>query len=100
MLYTARRVGGTEAMAAGLCDRLAPPERLRDEALELAQEIAASATLAVRSIRATLRRGLVENVRQALAHERTEQMALATTEDCREGIRASIQRRTPMFHGL
>jgi enoyl-CoA hydratase/carnithine racemase len=45
------RIGGEQAHAIGLCDRLVPAERLREEAIALAAEIAKSTPLAIRSIR-------------------------------------------------
>ncbi len=99
MLMTGRRVGGEEALRLRLADRLAEPGRLRAVARELAAEIAASAPLAVRSIRATLRRGLAERVRAALEHELAEQKILWATKDSAEGIAASLARRTPVFTG-
>jgi 2-(1,2-epoxy-1,2-dihydrophenyl)acetyl-CoA isomerase len=99
LLLTARRVGGEEAARIGLADRLAEPGRLRETAQELALQIAASAPLAVRSIRSTLREGLAARVRQALDHELTEQQALWATRDSAEGVAASLQRRTPVFTG-
>jgi enoyl-CoA hydratase/carnithine racemase len=99
MLLTGRRVGGEEAVRLGLADRLAEPGGVREAAWELAREIAASAPLAVRSMRATLRADLAARVRQALDHELAEQMVLWQTRDSAEGIEASLQRRTPVFRG-
>lgn len=99
MLLTARRVGGEEAVRIGLADRLADPGRLRETAWELAAQIAASAPLAVRSIRATLRGDLSARIRQALDHELAEQKVHWATRDSAEGIKASLQRRTPEFLG-
>ncbi len=101
LLLTGRRVGGTEALALGLCDRLAPEgeEELRGFALGYAGELAASGPLAVRAIRATLRQGLVEEVRAAMAHECAVQLALAGTADFAEGVRATAERRPPDFTG-
>jgi enoyl-CoA hydratase/carnithine racemase len=97
LLTTGRRIGGEEAHRIGLCDRLA--EDPRAEAHVLAAEIAASAPLAVRSIRATLRAGLVDRFAEALDHERTEQVRLMATADFAEGIAASAARRDPRFTG-
>ncbi|MBO3743182.1 enoyl-CoA hydratase/isomerase family protein [Actinoplanes flavus] len=99
MLLTGRRVGGEEAFRLGLADRLAAPGRLRETAHRLAAEIAASAPLAVRSIRATLRGDLADRVRKALDHELAEQKIHWATRDSAEGILASLQRRTPVFTG-
>lgn len=100
MLLTGRRVGGEEALRIGLADRLAEPGTLRETAFALAGEIAASAPLAVRSIRATLRAGLASRVREALDHELAEQKVHWATEDSAEGIAASLERRTPTFRGV
>jgi 2-(1,2-epoxy-1,2-dihydrophenyl)acetyl-CoA isomerase len=99
LLYTGRRVPGEEALRLGLCDRVAKPERLREEALAFAREIAGSAPLAVRSIRETLRGDLAEQVRAATERERSEQARLQQTDDFREGTRAMAERRTPRFEG-
>jgi 2-(1,2-epoxy-1,2-dihydrophenyl)acetyl-CoA isomerase len=99
LLYTGRRITGDEAVLIGLADRLADPGRLRSAARELAAEIAASAPLAVRSIRATMRGGLAARVRAATDREAAEQERLRQTADFAEGIRASSERRPPRFEG-
>lgn len=99
LLLTGRRVDGTEAVRLGLADRLAEPGRVRETAVAWAREIAASAPLAVRSIRATLRAGLAEQVQQALTYELAEQARLWATADCAEGLAASLGRRAPVFTG-
>lgn len=99
MFYTGRRIAGEEAMAWGLADILAAPGRLREEASKLATEIAENAPLAVRSTRATMRRGLADAVKAQTDHELAEQSWLARTEDHREGIRAVSERRPGRFRG-
>jgi 2-(1,2-epoxy-1,2-dihydrophenyl)acetyl-CoA isomerase len=99
LLYTGRRVRGEEAYALGLCDRLAAEEELRGEAYALAREIAASAPLAVRAIRQTMRGDLSDRVRAATEREHAQQAPLFATDDFQEGVRASAERRTPRFTG-
>jgi enoyl-CoA hydratase/carnithine racemase len=99
LLLTGRRVPGEEALSLGLCDRLVEGNEVRGAAHAFAAELARSAPLAVQSIRATLRDGLVERVSAALEREASEQHRLRGTEDFREGVGASLQRRTPRFHG-
>ncbi len=99
LFYTGRRLSGHEAHEIGLADELVPLEQVRARALELAHEIAASAPLAVQSTRATLRKGLVEQIRLAVAHESTEQNAQFKTADFREGVAAYAARRPPRFTG-
>lgn len=99
LLLTGRRLAGDQAHAIGLLDRLVGPAELDDEAHAFAVDIATSAPLAVASIRSTMRRGLIEQVRAATAHERTEQERLMLTADFAEGVAASATRRTPHFEG-
>jgi enoyl-CoA hydratase/carnithine racemase len=99
LLLTGRRVGGVEALALGLCDRLAGDgeDELIAEAVAFAGELSASGPLAVRSIRATLREGMVEAARASMERECAEQLALRHTADFTEGVRAAAERREPRF---
>jgi len=99
LLLTGRRVPGREALTLKLCDQLAPEDDLRATAHALAGQIAASAPLAVAAIRATMRGDIVERVRKALDREAGEQDRLRQTEDFREGVTASFERRDPHFEG-
>jgi 2-(1,2-epoxy-1,2-dihydrophenyl)acetyl-CoA isomerase len=97
MLYTGQRVDGETALRIGLCDRLVEPEQLLDEAHALAVEIAGSAPLAVRAIRSTMRGSLAAEVQAATAVEHGRQRLLRDTDDYREGVTATAERRTPVF---
>lgn len=99
LFYTGRRIGGAEAVSMGLADVLVAQDQVRTEALKLAREIAVSAPLAVQSTRATLRQGLVEQLRVAVARESIEQNAQFKTADFREGVAAMAERREPKFRG-
>ncbi|MGH1503841.1 MAG: enoyl-CoA hydratase/isomerase family protein [Acidimicrobiales bacterium] len=99
LLYTGRRIDGPAAAEIGLLDRLVDDERIRAEAHDLAAEIAASAPLAVASIRATMRGHLPDAIRAATDRERAEQERLGATNDWREGVAAMAERRDPNFTG-
>ncbi len=97
LLYTGRRINGTEAAGIGLADRLAPLAEVRTVAYNLAVEIAHSAPLAVESIRQTMRGDLAQRVREATDREQVEQDRLRLTADWREGVAAMAERRLPNF---
>ena len=99
MFYTSRRVKGDDAHRMGLADVLVPPAQVRTAAQELAREIAGCAPLGVVATRATLRQGLADRIAAATKHELTEQTRLRRTQDFKEGIQASAERRDPQFRG-
>jgi enoyl-CoA hydratase/carnithine racemase len=99
LLYTGRDVMGDDALRIGLADRIANPDGLRSSARQFADEIAASAPLALLAIRETMRGDLAEQVRRATAHENAEQQHLRTTHDFHEGVAAIAERRPPVFTG-
>ena len=99
LLYTGRRVDGPEAFKLGICDRLVEKDSLDEAARDLARAIAASAPLAVRSIRHTMRADLAQSARRAMERERAEQTRLMATADFSEGVAAVAERRIPVFHG-
>lgn len=99
MFFTGRRVAGEQAVEWGLADELADRSAVRERALDLAAEIAASAPLALVSTRKTLRQGLAENVARHADREDAEQYWLSQTEDFQEGVRAVAERRAGKFNG-
>lgn len=99
LLLTARRVEAPEARAIGLCEQVVPAGTEVESAREVAEEIARAAPLALAATRATLRRGLAEEARSAMAHELAEQASLAGTQDATEGVAAMLAGRHPRFSG-
>ncbi|MGC1562840.1 MAG: enoyl-CoA hydratase/isomerase family protein [Bradyrhizobium sp.] len=99
MFYTSRRVRGDEAFATGLADVLVPQDRVRSAAMTLAAEIAENAPLGLMSTRATMRADLADRVRKATEHELGQQTWLRKTDDFKEGVKATAERRLPNFTG-
>jgi 2-(1,2-epoxy-1,2-dihydrophenyl)acetyl-CoA isomerase len=99
LLYTGRSLSGTDAADVGLVDRVAAADDLGAVSLGIAAAIAAASPLAVRSIRRTMRAGLLELVSQAVEHEIREQRLLFETSDFDEGVSAARERRRPEFSG-
>ena len=97
LFLTGNRIGGEEAHAIGLVDRLVPDGQLREGAFALAREIAVNAPLAIMSISETLRLGLADKARERMDRERAEQVRLRVTSDAEEGIRAVTERRDGDF---
>jgi enoyl-CoA hydratase/carnithine racemase len=99
IFYTSRRVTGEEATRMGLANVCVPQDQVRGEAMKLAQEIAECSPLGLLSTRATMRAGLADRVMAATNHELAEQTRLRATEDFKEGIKATAERRVANFRG-
>ncbi|RLV57381.1 enoyl-CoA hydratase/isomerase family protein [Aeromicrobium phragmitis] len=99
LLLTARRISADEAQDMGLVDEITETAFVRERAHRLAAVIASNAPLATREIRSLLRADLAPAVREATRNERRRQDVLQATSDHREGVAASLARRTPRFAG-
>lgn len=99
MFYTSRRVTGDEAYAMGLANILVPQDRVRDAAFKLANEIAENSPLGLLSTRATMRAGLADRVKSQTDHELKEQTWLRETDDFKEGVKSTEERRAAKFTG-
>ncbi len=97
LLYTGRRINGEEAVRIGLADELVAQLEVKERALALAHEIAASAPLAIETTRATLRQGFAQRVTQANQREIAIQLEQFRTSDFGEGAAAMEARRQPIF---
>lgn len=99
LFYTGRRVSGSEAVRIGLADELVAADQVLPAAVKLAAEMAECAPLSVMATRRILRRGKVEDFIAATKLEDAEQAIMRHTEDYAEGVKASTERRTPVFKG-
>jgi enoyl-CoA hydratase/carnithine racemase len=99
MFYTSRRVPGDEAYAWGLADVLVPQAEVRAAALKLAAEIAENSPLGLVATRNSMRGDLADRVLKATEHELQEQTHLRKTDDFKEGVKATAERRLPNFTG-
>ncbi|MFN2456131.1 MAG: enoyl-CoA hydratase/isomerase family protein [Pyrinomonadaceae bacterium] len=99
LMLAGESIGAEEARRTGLVNRLAPPSQLTDEAFALARAIAQHAPLAMRACLEAVTRGLDLPLEQGLALEAELFSQLFATEDVREGTRAFLEKRAPVFEG-
>ena len=99
LCLTGRRLPGDEALKIGLIDRLVEQDKVRDAAQEMAAELAQIAPLALQKTRETLNFPLIAEFRAATEREAFEQNLLRETNDFKEGVKASSERRPANFTG-
>jgi enoyl-CoA hydratase len=98
-MMTGASMSAGEAHLAGLVNRITTPEHLMIEAESLATEIAGLAPLAIRACLYAVTRGIELPLAEGLALEAELFSSLFSTEDMREGTRAFLEKRAPVFKG-
>ena len=99
LLLTGELVTANEAEKLGLINRVVPAALLMVEARKLADQLAASAPIAMHYIMSAVNRGLEMPFNEACAYEATLFGLVAATEDMREGTRAFLEKRKASFKG-
>ncbi|GAA5234570.1 enoyl-CoA hydratase/isomerase family protein [Verticiella sediminum] len=99
MILSARTVDAAEALAIGLVEYVVPRTELLARAVALAAQMAAHAPVAVRTAKAAIQRGAALPLADGLLLEQDLATFLYTTEDAKEGPRAFLEKRTPVWRG-
>jgi 2-(1,2-epoxy-1,2-dihydrophenyl)acetyl-CoA isomerase len=100
LVFTSRSVDAEEAYRMGLLDRLVPVDKLMDEALALANQIAAWPPVAMQSARRVLQMSSESSLEQQLRNESHGLiMAARSPHDVKEARDSFAERRPPRFTG-
>jgi enoyl-CoA hydratase len=97
LILTSGIINGEDALRLGLINRLVPASELLATAEALAQEIAQLAPLAIRACLKAVVGGSELPLAEGLALEAKLFASLFATEDMREGTRAFLEKRKPVF---
>jgi 2-(1,2-epoxy-1,2-dihydrophenyl)acetyl-CoA isomerase len=93
------RFDARRALELGIVNRLAAPDRLIDEAEALARRLADGPSVAYARTKALLQAGLGDAFDAQLRRETESFAECAATEDFVEGVRAFLEKRSPVFNG-
>jgi enoyl-CoA hydratase/carnithine racemase len=99
LILTGKRVKSSEALTLGLVNRVAAEGRLVDESVEIAEEIAGNAPIAVAAAKHAVDDGLDLPLDEALAQEQKHYAKTLGTRDRLEGLAAFREKRKPVFRG-
>jgi enoyl-CoA hydratase/carnithine racemase len=99
LIFTGDIIDAPEAMRLGLVSQVVAPEALMPTANDLARKIATGPPIAVRLAKRALYHSVDSDLRAALEFETFAQNVCSETEDAREGIRAFVEKRAPVFQG-
>ena len=99
MLLAGEDLPAQRAFELGLVNHVVPDGQALNKAREIADRIAANGPLAVRGILATLRETEMLSEEEAFAIEQQHGMKVMGSEDAREGPKAFLEKRPPVFQG-
>jgi enoyl-CoA hydratase len=99
MLICGEDLPAKRAYELGLINHVVPDGQALAKAREIAERIAKNGPLAVKAIVATLRQTETLPEEDAFAIEQKHGMAVMGSEDAREGPRAFLEKRPPVFRG-
>lgn len=99
MILNNRQLSAIEAERLGLVNRVVPDERLLDEALTLAAQIAERSPLTLRIAKEAVSAAFKGSLSEGLDDERRLFQKAFASEDRREGMQAFTEKRKPVWKG-
>ncbi|WP_396203703.1 enoyl-CoA hydratase-related protein [Gemmatimonas sp.] len=99
LLLTGDMIDAAEAYRLGLVDQVTTPEALIDTTRALLTSMIANAPLALAGCIEAVDRGLGVTIEEGCTIESDFFGLLSATADMKEGMRAFLEKRAPMFHG-
>ena len=92
-------IAADEAYRLGLVNRVVPHDKLWEEAMTVAERIAAGPLVSYRYMKANINLAATVDFRTLLDREAETHLRCGQTEDHQEGVRAFLEKRTPHFRG-
>lgn len=99
MVLTGEPISAQKALAYGLVNRVVPREVYLQEAIQLAQTVAARAPVAVRLGKECVNKAYEMTLAEGIAYERRMFYMLFATEDQKEGMQAFQEKRKAEWKG-
>ncbi|MGH6673942.1 MAG: enoyl-CoA hydratase [Xanthobacteraceae bacterium] len=97
LILTGRMMDATEAERCGLVARVVPAASLVDEALKIAETIAAMSLPSVLAAKEAVNRAFETSLAEGIRFERRIFHSLFATNDQKEGMSAFVEKRPPKF---
>jgi len=97
LVFTGEMISATEALSLGLIEKVVPPGKSMEAALNLAERIIEKGPLGVAAGKKVINRARDLSIQQGLELESELWANLTATEDMKEGARAFIEKRKPQY---
>ena len=98
-LLTGDEFNAAEALRLNFVQKVVPPAQVEREALQIAEQIAQQAPLAVVATRLNVLKAIEHGPLAAMEEFEATQQRLSRSEDAAEGVRSFVERRPARFTG-
>lgn len=99
LVYTGNTIDAHEAFRTGVVNKVYPLASLMGEAKKIALNIAEHSSEALKAAKLAINGGINMDVKSGIAHEARCFEVLFASEDRKEGVKAFIEKRKPLFKG-
>lgn len=99
MILTGEPVDSDTALKIGLVTRVVPVDKLMDEAKKLAKKLTTKAPITARVTKQCLNVSISTDLSTGMEYEKKAFAQIIFTEDSKEGTKAFIEKRKPVFNG-
>jgi len=99
LVWTGRMIDAQEALRMGYVSKVVPHDELAMATKELATQLAKGPAVAIRMAKRLIYRSLELDLNKALEDHDLAMLIVESTEDAKEGPRAWVEKREPIFKG-
>ena len=99
LIFTGDLINAGEAERIGLVDKVVPPEELATTVGDLAKRLSTGPTKAIAMAKIAINRSFNMDLESALDYVGNLNFSLLQTDDYREGFKAFLEKREPVFQG-
>jgi 2-(1,2-epoxy-1,2-dihydrophenyl)acetyl-CoA isomerase len=100
LYFTGEILSGEEALKIGMVNKVVEHDRLEEETMTFAAQLASGPTLAFARMKENMTRGENCDFATALDAEAVNMQLSATTRDHQEAAKAFVEKRAPSFKGI
>ncbi|MDH5186720.1 MAG: enoyl-CoA hydratase-related protein [candidate division WOR-3 bacterium] len=95
LIYTGEAIDAQDALRIGLVNKVVPPDKVFETALEIAKKITAKGPRAIRFAKMTINQGMDTDLHSGNSLEIRQFSACFGSEEAKEGMNAFLEKRKP-----
>jgi enoyl-CoA hydratase len=99
LIFTGDSLSATEAYRLGMINKVVPPDELKDATNELVEKLLRRSPVTLRLAKAAVNKSMEVGLLEGMSYELELFAQCFSTEDQKEGAKAFLEKRRPVFKG-